>query len=303
MWPMISPHPKPPVSSPNLKRLPKREAVTIVAGFRCIDGVVLCSDTQEVTQGYLKTRVPKLIVRPEYGQAGDLKHGIFAGAGDGPLIDKLIGRMWSVVENSSDLLEGVSEGVEEEIKKFHQELTTLYQQGDQFYPRAEIIYALSANGEIGLFKATGPIVNPVLRYETSGGGEILAKYISDRFFPEFGLPTTRQAVNLALYALNQCKEHAEGCGGDSHVVVMRDNEAPVKMDGMRVLGATWNLRDMEEIVHRLYLAVPDMELTAEEFTKEIQLFLSTIQESRQKHHDLLHRNEKIENPKKKKSNK
>lgn len=266
--------------------------MTIAAGFKCKDGVVLCADTQEVTQGYLKTHVPKLIVRPEYGSGIENKHCVFAGAGDGPLIDKLIGVMWNATERSSDLLDGVSETIEEEIKGFYEELTKLYQPGDQFYPRAEIIYALSVGDEIGLFKATGPIVNPVTRYETVGSGEILAKYISDRFFPEFGLPTTRQAVNLALYALQQCTEYAEGCGGDSHVVVMRGGEVPVQMGGMRVLGATFNLRDLEASLHRLYLAVPDMELTAEEFTKEIQAVLSEIQESRQRHFDLLQRNKR-----------
>jgi predicted Zn-dependent peptidase len=65
--------------------------------------------------------------------------------------------------------------------------------------------------------------------------------------------------------------------------------------GRKRLGATFNLRDLEETLHRLYLAVPDMELTAEEFTKEIQIVLSEIQESRQRHQDLLQKNKRKRN--------
>ena len=55
--------PKPPVAKPNSKpeRL-RRKCVTIAAGFRCVDGIMLCADTQE-TLGFLKRKHPKLDVR------------------------------------------------------------------------------------------------------------------------------------------------------------------------------------------------------------------------------------------------
>jgi hypothetical protein len=46
-----------------IKRLSGRSAVTIVAGFKCADGVVLCADTQETLEG-TKTYVPKLRMFP-----------------------------------------------------------------------------------------------------------------------------------------------------------------------------------------------------------------------------------------------
>src|SRR5947199_9669472 len=33
---------------PCLRRLPQRKAVTIISGFNCIDGIVICADTEEL---------------------------------------------------------------------------------------------------------------------------------------------------------------------------------------------------------------------------------------------------------------
>jgi hypothetical protein len=77
--------------------LPKRDAVTIVAGFKSYEGVVLCADTQE-TVLHSKRHVPKLRFEPDSlaksvkewrGEKDDLA-AAFCGAGDGPFIDKLI---------------------------------------------------------------------------------------------------------------------------------------------------------------------------------------------------------------------
>src|ERR1700736_2006283 len=72
-------------------------AVTIVAGFKCKEGIVLCADKQETIEP-LKRHVPKLRIEPKrdfYG--GDLADELmvaFAGAGNGPFIDKLVSRAW-----------------------------------------------------------------------------------------------------------------------------------------------------------------------------------------------------------------
>jgi 20S proteasome alpha/beta subunit len=61
---MISPFPKPRIFRPKPRRLQKRRAVTIVAGFKTIDGIVLCADTQETIGGISKRNVPKLRFEP-----------------------------------------------------------------------------------------------------------------------------------------------------------------------------------------------------------------------------------------------
>jgi len=38
---------KKPLPRQKPERLPERKAVTIIAGFKCSDGIVVCADTQE----------------------------------------------------------------------------------------------------------------------------------------------------------------------------------------------------------------------------------------------------------------
>src|SRR5437660_5043389 len=58
---LISPWPTPrPVPCPKPKRLPARNKVAIAAGFVCMDGMILCADTQETITGYTKNSTEKI---------------------------------------------------------------------------------------------------------------------------------------------------------------------------------------------------------------------------------------------------
>lgn len=73
--------------------------MTIIAGFRCQDGIVVCADTQE-TSGPAKRNVPKLVFSRgptlSAGQDKMINHDLalaMCGAGDGPFVDKVpVGR-------------------------------------------------------------------------------------------------------------------------------------------------------------------------------------------------------------------
>ncbi len=88
------------------ERLPERRAVTIIAGFKGYDGVILCADTQETVQGF-KRKVPKLRVEPEKG-GGDLAVA-FCGAGHGPFIDKVVERAWKDAQIAGSLDDACAE--------------------------------------------------------------------------------------------------------------------------------------------------------------------------------------------------
>ncbi len=71
----------------------ENDAVTMCAGFKSTYGVVLCADSQE-TVGVMKFAAPKLVILPSIGNADDQVRMVFAGAGNGPFIDKLVEKMW-----------------------------------------------------------------------------------------------------------------------------------------------------------------------------------------------------------------
>jgi hypothetical protein len=74
--------------------------MTMIAGFRCQDGIVVCADTQE-TSGSAKRNFPKLEFTkgPTWSENQNemINHGLalaLCGAGHGPFVDKVASRAW-----------------------------------------------------------------------------------------------------------------------------------------------------------------------------------------------------------------
>lgn len=113
-------------------RLPERRSVTIIAGFKCQDGVVVCGDTQE-TLSFYKRNVQKVKVEPPSERIHKLLGGsdlaaVFCGAGHGPFIDLLTRRAWLATKKADSLDTGCLL-VEEMIKDTYREYGGIYQSG------------------------------------------------------------------------------------------------------------------------------------------------------------------------------
>ena len=124
-----------PPNSLKSKRLLERRAVTIIAGFRCYDGVVICADTQETVNNLSKRNVPKLRFEPvdwlERTEAVT-RDGLaiaFCGASEtGPFIDKIVERAWEDAQTGTSLDE-VCSLIETSIKETYKEFGRIYQPG------------------------------------------------------------------------------------------------------------------------------------------------------------------------------
>jgi hypothetical protein len=156
--------------------------VTIVAGFKSYEGVVLCADTQE-TVLHSKRHVPKLRFEPNAaakslrefrGENTDLA-AAFCGAGEGPFIDKLIDESWKTAQKATSLREA-GDRVEASIKGMYREFGKIYQPG--FCPQVELIYGIKMKGNCKLFSAVGPVVNEKDEYYSAGQGYYMADFIS-----------------------------------------------------------------------------------------------------------------------------
>lgn len=236
--------------------------MTIIAGFRCQGGVVLCSDTQE-TSGTAKRSVPKLqcfqgpvISQDRKGMVNaDLSLAI-CGAGDGPFIDKIASRAWDAVRFVSDIWEA-SELVETMIKENYREFGQIYQPGA--CPQVSLIYGITKGGNSRLFQATGPVVNET-GYASNGIGYYLADFLTTRMRGD-GWLTIRQTVILAAYILLQAKEHVEGCGGDSHIAVLRESESSGMVDFRLIEHLTEYLKSADRCTGDMLLAAADFSIS------------------------------------------
>jgi hypothetical protein len=259
--------------------------VTIIAGFRCQDGIVVCADTQE-TSGSAKRNVPKLEFTsgPTWSEEqqkminDDLAIAV-CGAGDGPFVDKVASRAWDALRGVADIWEA-SDAVESMIKETYREFGQIYQAGS--FPPAELIYGITIGGQSRLFQASGPLVN-VRNYASSGIGYYLADFLAGRMGASGGEGrlTTRQCVILAAYILFQTKEHVEGCGGNSHIAVLRESESSGMVDFRLIERLTDYLKLADRFTGKMLLETADFSITDSEVSEKIESLASTIKFIRQ----------------------
>jgi hypothetical protein len=72
--------------------------VTLIAGFKCTDGFVLCADSQETYKGY-RVSVQKLVPR----RCGSFDLALAGSGNNGDLIDALINRVHDNLSSATDI--------------------------------------------------------------------------------------------------------------------------------------------------------------------------------------------------------
>lgn len=232
--------------------------MTMIAGFRSYEGVVLCADTQETVE-HAKRSIPKLRFEPRISEWEE-EHfsnlaAAFCGAGDGPFTDKLVEEAWKASKNASDL-DAACDAIELSIKNQYQEFGAIFQPG--YCPQAQLIFGVKMNGRSRLFSACGPVVNEKQGYDSGGVGHYIADFLAARMYGSH--LSVCQCVILAAYALFQAKEHVEGCGGDSHIAVLRDDGASGIVDWKRIQTITELLRSADHETGDLLLRSADLNL-------------------------------------------
>jgi hypothetical protein len=241
-----------------IKRLPVwRKAVTIIAGFKTFEGIVICSDTQETSE-HSKRNTPKLIFEPyehKDGSTDDLA-AAFCGSGESAFVEKLIANAWEAAQAATSLDEACDE-IEKNIKTTYKEFGEIYQIGS--CPTADLIYGVKMFDGARMFFARGPVVNERHHFDSSGIGYYMADFLADRMY-ETHL-TLNQCVILSAYILFQAKEHVEGCGGDSHIAVLRKNGVSGLVGWKQVEAITDILKYSDKDTGSILLQMADLSMT------------------------------------------
>lgn len=258
----------------------------MIAGFKCQDGVVVCADTQE-TLGSAKRNVPKLEFTkgPTWSaeQGEMINHDLalaLCGAGHGPFVDKIASRAWDALRDVADIDEA-SDAVESMIKRTYQEFSQIYQPGS--FPEAELIYGITIGGQSRLFQAYGPLVLEK-SYASSGIGHYLADFLAERMGAngEHGWRTIRQCVAVAAFILSQAKEHVEGCGGNSHIAVLRESESSGMVDFHMVEHLTEYMKRADMFTGELLLDTADFSISDSELAEKIESSIGVMKHIRTK---------------------
>jgi len=267
--------------------------VTIIAGFKCNEGLVVCADTQE-TVGAVKRHVPKLryedlMPSPAMSALGGTSHPnsdmavAFCGAANnGPFIDKLVDCAWREAQTANDL-EEACEAIEESIKDSYRQFGRIYQRG--YCPEAELIFGVKMGGRSKLFYALGPVVNEKDGYSAGGVGIYMADFLASRMYSRY--LHLSQCLVLAAYVLFQAKEHVEGCGGRSEIAILRNEGTSGRINWKHTETITNLLKLADRETGRILVDYANIALRDEEFVEAGTKTLTNIMSARQQERENL----------------
>lgn len=263
--------------------------MTIAAGLRCAHGVVLCADTQETRlPAGSKVNTPKLRVEPwnklESDSPDDLMIAV-AGAGDGPFIDKIVELAWEDVQLATSFDEACHQ-MEHSIKHTHKEYGAIFQTG--YLPETQLVYGVKMHGSSKLFSTRGPIVNEKREYDSVGAGYYMADFLAGRMHGN-GFPAS-QVITLAAYILSQCKEHVDGCGGESQIALLDERGSSKIISAVELNTATQTLRAVDDVLsHLLLLPSADADFPEDEFSGILDIAAKALLERRKDAKETLER--------------
>lgn len=207
--PLPVPHPKPYIRR---EKLPvEAKSVTLAAGFRCKDGVVLCADTEITMEGWLKYPESKIRV---YSQ---LKHQpvfTFAGYANfaGMFISKLSRRV-ALAEKEGQSILGA---VEEESLLIHRTFA-----GEECERNTVLLMSLwgAPKGPRLLYEIREGVVNPVKQSCQGTGVLVTRAMITELFALDMSI---RETALLAVYLLAEAKTYGAGVGQESQILLLDD---------------------------------------------------------------------------------
>jgi 20S proteasome alpha/beta subunit len=194
-------------------KVPKRK--TLVAGFVCRDGLLICADMEEVS-GISSRRISKLFLREIQSEWTF----VVTGAGSGPVIDNSIKKLWLKASTKmpkydetkmEDLLTNV-------LTTAHRKYIWPDQRTD--HSVSLIVGYSNAQGlQQALWVTHDLVPMPEVRHVCAGVGEDLANYLTDQLWHPFF--SEQQAVRVAAFIFKEVKEHVGGVGQGTEMWMLR----------------------------------------------------------------------------------
>jgi 20S proteasome alpha/beta subunit len=189
--------------------------MTLVAGFTCRDGLLICADMEEVGVGASKRKINKLFYRDIGGV-----QVVFTGAGSSAVIDNAIQRMDDALRGRGAAVSYDAKGIQDLIDST---LLTVYEK--YVWPNRQndhsinMLVAYSHGLEQKLWITHDTVTTPEVRYACAGIGQDLANYFADRLYhPQY---SESQMVLLATAIFREVKRNVTGVGQGTQMWMLR----------------------------------------------------------------------------------
>lgn len=184
--------------------------MTIVAGFRCTDGIVLCADQQVSSVGFHKYFETKIAARD-----GLIEAIAFAYAGLPSLAREAREKIMKVLDNRELSNEVVYEAADE----------VLTNMGRQ-YAEVELqlligVVTVSGDGP-AIIKFDGKGLHTADDLSFLGVGDSsLVHFLADALYSD--KMTTKEAADLGIYIVHKAEQYVDHCGGPIDVLLVNES--------------------------------------------------------------------------------
>jgi hypothetical protein len=238
--------------------------MTIVAGFRCTNGIVMCSDTEYSHGESHKTYGTKIahFVKPHFSF-------VLSAAGNPGFMER-------VFDEFADKLEtAIPNTMKETTDIFEDVLRDLYQKHifpipnwEKIDADAQFLVAIrTPDGKQDLLGSSITILSKAGEYECKGAGADVGMAVIDMAaYPSLSVA---EAVILSIHALERVKTIAAYCGGASTVIIQEPTGITREKKFRDISEIEKSLRDLQAEITPLLLSWADESLPEEQFRERL----------------------------------
>lgn len=208
---------RPPPRKPEITRHEKRKRVTVIAGFQCLDALLICADTEQgISQTYSKSQIGKI----ESFISGGAGIAI-GGAGDGDLIAYVQHELKQRFDQSLSSPDAADVWMQSFARDIWNECVEPYRGfATELVPDASFLIGLQMRGVYSLYKWERNTVWPIPRnIHTSIGIGVIQSEPLLAELQDFSLPA-HQMLLYAVRAMLRVKQLVQGCGGKTEAVLL-----------------------------------------------------------------------------------
>lgn len=250
--------------------------MTIVAGFKCQGGVVLCADTQETAGNDLKWSTTKISkYETEWCQAG------FGGSGFGKIADMLVERVKEEMDKGYNSLYKIRKAIRRTLLHAYDTEIKQLPYADE-NKVVDLLIALRPKKEQGVTLLTThcAVDSEIHTYEIIGAGERL-RHVAENLYRS-DLPIG-QAVLLGVHLVSLAKKYIEGVDGDTDVLILTsDGRISLERRQFSQMQERY-FEQFNEALKDLMLSVPDTNIPTKEINKKLAAFAKDIKDLRKRY--------------------
>lgn len=244
--------------------------MTIGVGLLCRNGIVLGTDTQYTTGGFLKTFGPKIF---KVAKRADVAV-ILAGAGRVPFMKTAVERIGRAVEQlpADPSAESVKEAAEDALLKFY--TRHIYPAPKDIRPSFELLVGSWTVEGLHLYKSDLTNLVPVAEYGFLGIGEYVACHALELIRgSDIGI---EQGKCVAAYSIKAAKDYADACGKETKIWTLDDGGEIQQLSAQEICDIEQYCDGLEQSMQFLLLGLDVEDLSEPEFDILVDSFRRSL---------------------------